>query len=355
MSDVFARIQKLLALQESRGATEAEAAIAAAHVQRLLQEHNLSLAQVEQAAGTTDKVEREKAETTMRAAHAWTVRLMEAVSENQFCMHRVSEVFVAEPPEVQAKIDQFPKSHWAKKISRPWTIRGERIVGHYEKRHVLVGRPLNVRVSLETYGYLRQAIRRAADDAGYKPGPGMSARTINDFRDGVSARLVERLNERRREAERESAAKTKAAAGNGTHRELVLTDVYGTESDQNNDLLNGFPVGTTAARRRKSHERSAEIEAKCQALVAQGVEATEAFYLAHGYDAKDAKTYASDWNRRQSRRRGGRGRSQGFTTADRESHRKVNSNAYQQGRKVGNQIGLDDQVGASSTRRIGSK
>lgn len=48
---------KLLAIQEHRGATEAEAANAAEHLQRLLQEHNLTLSQIEAAGDQTAPTE----------------------------------------------------------------------------------------------------------------------------------------------------------------------------------------------------------------------------------------------------------------------------------------------------------
>lgn len=327
---VYARIQKLLALADSaRNSSEAEAASAAAKVQDLLQEYGLTLAQVEAEGGSTDQGGgRGTVTTDRRALYRWQRDLMAALAENNFCLHRVREVEALD----------------GKKMRR-------------SRRHQLVGRRLNVDVTLDTYDYLSVAVRRAAVSGGFDHATRESDHHL--FLDGAVTRLTERLAERRLQRERESAereAQRQATVGaSGTHRELVLTDVYGSEADQNNDVLNGFPVGTTAAKRREASDRNARQQARHDELVAQGVPDTEAWYQAYGYDPASARQYANSWERKQARSsRGGRGRARSWTSpGGRQYARKISSAAYRAGKVAGGDIGLDDQVGHSAKRRIG--
>jgi hypothetical protein len=318
---VLAKISKLLALADSaRGASEAEASLAAEHVQRLLQEHNLTLAQVEAASGNTPDASssREKKVTASRAMYNWQRGLMATIADNNFCLHVVRKLSVGKKD--------------GRRVRRPV--------------HSLVGRTLNVQVTLQTYEYLYAAMKRLADEAGYTP------KTFSDrmtFYDGAVSRLVERLVERRRQAEAESTA---APRPNGSGRELTLVDVYGSEADQNNDTLNNFPLGTTATRRREQADRMAKREAEEARLVAEGVEPTLAFYRSYGYSDELAVQYATKYNRRQARGRSGRGYSQRWTQGNDRHHEKINSAPYKAGRQAGADIGLDQQVGATTQRQI---
>jgi hypothetical protein len=332
-NNVLRLISKLLAVRESRGATEAEASLAAERIQDLLQKHNLTLAQVEAAGGESDgDVRREKRDTGRRAMYNYQRALLAALADNNFCIHRVASSFV-------------PDDSHGRKTTK--LINGEHVTGYYEKRHVLVGRAMNVRVTQDTYDYLLQAMRRAADEAGHAGG---MRRTKSDFYDGCVSRLTERLAEKVIQAKKESE---RAARGNGTHKELALSDVYGTEADLNNDFLNSFPRGTTAARRRQDEERKARIDAERNRLVAEGLGQVEAWYRAHGYGEERATELANNWERQQRRARTGRGRSQRWTTGDHDRLRKVNSAEYKAGRSAGGKIGLDSQVGAGSAKKIG--
>lgn len=322
---ILARISKLLALANNAGATEAEAALAAEHVQRLLQDNGLTMAQVEAAGGNVDDVggKREKRQTERRAMYEYQRTLMAALADNNFCLHQIVVITNAKP-----------------------LYSGGR--GKTSRVHVLVGRYINVQATEQMYDYLEETMRRLAREAGvdYR-----DTKLFNYFLEGASTRVIERLRDRRRERELADRQATRAAQSNGSGTELVLSDVYGTEADLNNDALNGFPAGTTAARRRKTQEQNAQREARQAELVKQGVDETVAFYMSYGYGPDEAKTYAEDWARR-SRRSGGRGRSQGWTNNDRKEHEKVNSTAYQAGRAAGNSIGLDSQVGNSKRKLL---
>lgn len=322
------KIRKLLALADSaRNSSEAEAQAAALKVQEMLQDYGLSLAEVEAAGGKADDGNRDKITTDRRALYQWQQSLMARLAENNFCLWHLRTV----------------EAHDGRKLRR-------------SKRHVLVGRQLNIDVTLATYDYIATAVRRAAHEQGFDHAN--NERDHHTFLDGAISRINERLRDKRREREQaEAEARAEAAKRGGQVNALVLTDVYGNEADLNNDVLNGFPAGTTAAKRRERQAAAEARTAREAELVAGGMDKTEAFYVSHGYSAEQAKSYAQQWNRRQARasRRSstGRGWSRGWTQADERRAQRLDSDAYRAGRRTGDKVGLDTQVGgADKTRRI---
>lgn len=329
---VLDTIAKLLAVSEGRGATEAEAELANAHVERLLAQHNLTLSQVESRAGTSQDGKRRKDEITVVtwSIMQWQTDLLEGIAESNFCLAR---------------------AQWY------WDERGQK-----RKRVVLIGREVNVVATTMMYGYLKEACFREMADHGYaKMEKGHYARDGAYFCHGMTSRVVERLRQRRKEREDESARRAASAQGNGTHRELVLSDVYGSEADLNNDFLNGFPAGTTAAKRREEAEREARFEAEFERLKGEGVDWVEAWYRSRGYSQDLAVQYAAIYKGAggragRGRRRGGRGGSaHNWSRRDEAEYRKVNSASYRQGLEAGASISLDDQVGGSSRKSLPSK
>jgi hypothetical protein len=321
---VLSKIRKLLALADAaRNSSEAEAQAAALKVQELLAAHNLTLSEVEQAGGTSDDGARGVVQADRRAMYKWQVDLMAKLADNNFCMHRVSEV----------------EAHDGRKVRR-------------SKQHVLVGRELNVQVTVATYDYLSEAVKRAANEHGYAH----AADTEKDhhiFLSGAVDRLCERLTERRRQQEREQqAAREAARAAGGQVNALVLTDVYGSEHDLNLDAMNHLPPGTTAQKRRDAEAKERARQAYEAQMVKDGVEPTEAFYRSHGYSVEHSVAYAARYNRNQrtaSRRASrARGYSQSFRQTRRDS--KYDTAAYRDGVKAGGTIGIDTQVSKSSTK-----
>jgi hypothetical protein len=308
------RARKLIQMQESRGATEAEAQIAAAKLQDLLIEFNLTLAQVgSDESRDSSSATRSKLQTDLVAMYEYQQQLMGTIAANNFCLHRVVDI----------RTDEYnykPKG----------------------RRHVLVGLKVNVDVTLMTYDYLHATLLRLVKEAGYT-----GQRDRNYFLEGAVSRLSERLRSLRRDSE--SASRT-AATANGSGKELVcLEDLYGTEADLNNDVLNSYPMGTTAQRRRDQERLHKDQEAKYNRFVAAGVEAQVARYMSWGYSPEDAVSYGM--NTRPARGRGGRRTS--WTREDRQYARKVGSRAYQDGRAAGDGVGLDPQVNEQRRRRIG--
>lgn len=323
MEKVLSLAAKLMAVQENRGASETEATMAAEKLQQLLQDHNLSMSQVEQAAGDGAAPVAKRVKDAIRTSvwQTWRAFLLEGIARNNFCLARAMT---------------------------KWLDNGDR-----QQTTVIVGREVNINVTKLTYDYLVNAFQRAVAELGIKRSASTQQRKEFDwFMEGAVTRVVERLDERRRERERESEAAKQATTGSGTGKELVLSDVYGSEADLNNDALNGFPAGTTAARRRENAERMARQEAKREELIAAGMDSTIAWYISIGYSETQAvEMHANQKN--QSQRRGShRHSAHNWSRRDEAQYRKVNSAVYQAGRETGNNVGLDGQVGATSRKRL---
>lgn len=326
-NNVLERISKLLAMQESRGATEAEAQLAAEHVQRLLQEHNLTMSEVEAHGGKSDSPTAARTKTTLRVVKnkrmQWRVTLLEGLGRSHFCLVREQVIYEAASSKRR-------------------------------KRILLVGREINTRAVQMTFDYLEAACRRALSESGYPMTEGGNyTLEASYFLDGMAERVVERLEERRRERERESELNARAADGEG--RALILSDVYGTEAELNNDHLNGFPPGTTATQNREWAARQAHIESERKRLEAEGLDPTVAYYLAHGYSQERAEAAATGYAQRssQSRSRGRRSRT-GWARGEETDYRRQNSPAFRQGKEAGTKVGLDAWVETGSARvRIG--
>ncbi len=311
---VLERAAKLMAVQENRGASEAEANIAAEHLQRLLQEHNLTLSQVEEHSsdgGVDTKRVKDDIKTHKSRSQQWRVALLKGIAKNNFCLAQ-------------------ERSNWKTGPSL-----------------VVVGREINVKVTKMTYDYLSETFIREAREHGFPIWTKACRRDFIYFMDGATSRVIERLDQRRREAEVESAMKP--TVGNSTGRELVLSDVYGSEADLNNDALNNYPVGTTAERRREQADKSARQKVEHDRLVAEGINDTVAWYRAYGYSEERSAELAKHY----SRRRGGRGSSsQNWSRRDEAENRKVSSASYKAGRNTGASVGLDGQVGGGNPRRL---
>lgn len=329
-ASVISRIKKLLALaDQAKNSSEAEAQAAALKVQEMLQDYGLTMSQIEESGEKNNDplAEREAQKPdAVKAMYEWQQKLMATIAEGLFCFHAI-------------------RRSEEKRTDKSGLTR-------MRHRHYLVGRRINVDVAISTYLYLEKTVKRIAEEKGFGA---KDRKSYNLFIEGAVSRLKERLDERRYEREAQSAKEAEEARrrSGSTGTSLVLSDVYGSEADLNNDLLNGFPAGTTAARRRDREAKEIAREAREKGLIEQGVERTEAFYLSHGYSAETAKAYAKKWNNRQNHRFSrGHNVHRGWTRADEKHHLKITSAAYKSGRDAGNDIGLDTQVGNTKRKAI---
>src|SRR5690606_38263639 len=130
-------------------------------------------------------------------------------------------------------------------------------------QHRLIGSHANVIGTEHMAQYLQDTVERLAQqwakDNYYKS---VFVREAIAYREGMTARLSERLRERRdrmvtearHEAEKRKQEQSRGAADPGTTA-LTIVDVISTEQDLNNDYLNNWELGTTARNRAESEAR----------------------------------------------------------------------------------------------------
>ena len=304
------KVRKLMALADSKGATEAEASFAAAKIQELVQTYGLDMAQLEdkgvsevRGMGTVDR----------RAMFDYQQALMATIAKNNFCFHDIRTIYIARK-------------------------------NRNSKQHFLIGRQLNIQVTVNTYDYLIGTLKRLCEQANLQ-----EHKTRNLFYDGATERLCKRLNDQRafREAEELMRQSELRARGEGGTTAIALVDLYGSEADLNNDALNHYPPGTTAQRRHKKAADEAARKTREQELLDQGEDKIVAFYMSHGMDRPQAQTYANAYSTKvtkEARRQTRRSSHRGFTQHDRKHWQRRSSAAFRAGEKAGDSIGIDTQI-----------
>jgi hypothetical protein len=306
---VVSRVRKLLALA-GNNSNENEAQAAAAKAQAILAEYNLEISQIGDAEPSADAT-REKDVGSVAATADWQVTLMAALAEANFCLHWTTETL-------------------ARRMDGTGKLRMRR-------RHSLIGRQVNIIVVKEMYTYLLQAMERLC------PYGDRRDRSTRSWYQGCSDRLRSRLQEQRAASEAESR-KRRGETPRGSGTDLVLSDVYSSEEDLNNDLRYGYAPGTTAAHRAERDARWAAQRASYEAElaarhstnpVAPEAKKQESERERLKREARDRRWYES-YQRRQAR-----------------EEAKVDRWAYNQGSSTGRDIGLDRQVEKSKAAQIG--
>lgn len=322
-------------LTADRGASEAEAALAAEHVQRLLAEHNLSMSSIEASgalSGDDGKRVREQG-VGSRQIYKWQRTLMAAVAELNYC----------------------------KAFERLQRCSGKTVFDGYD----LIGRVSNVATVKVMFEYLLQSIERLARDDIQDPKQ-FFTRYAHSFKEGCSDRLIERLKAKQEQilAEQERAAKEETVrrqhpgATSSNLPAVVLRDVVQTEHDLNNDLINGWAPGTTAKNRREQAEyedRQRELRLRRYAeAIARGLNEAEARYASYGYNDDQARELArpepekpsrpeTETQRRKRHEREQRDNDR-FWHRQHKYARRLDQTAYIKGHAKGDDVGLDRQV-----------
>lgn len=310
------KIKKLLAMADpTNGATEHEVSAATLLANRLLQDNGLSLAQV-QASGQKTDDKREQSNTDRRAHYKWQRELMSMLADVNFCWHSVIK---------QKARDRFQRP--GPDGEHPWRI---------SSIHILIGRPINISVTVSLYDYLSTAITREAKDRNYVHG----TKDNNAFFEGAVSRLAERLRDQKAKREREQEeARRKAGSANAL---VVLSDVYASEEDANTDFRNGWKPGTSALRRQQRMAEQRALDAKFEELKTTEKDWVVAWYLSRGYSREDAERYAKAYHKREERTS-----KRFFRHIDRKGA------AFYDGRSAAENIGLDQQLENESSLRIG--
>lgn len=306
---VIERIQKILALGR-RGGTEAESAAAMEKAQTLLAEYNLSIADVDSRVETSAR--REQAAQS-GGQYVYQRELWSAIARLNFCIHLVS-------------------GKWAKV--------GRKEV--YRRQHVIVGKVVNVQMTIAMGTYLEDAANRLCRERlEVRHGAGSSPGELNSqfysswavgFREGVSDRVIEKIEKRRQvmvDEETRRAREAARAGGGSSSTALTLGSLAQQERDLNIDFLYGNEPGTTARERAERAAAAARAEAEYTAWAA-----------AHPEEARRDAEKARKERERSSRR---------YRAAP---TRKVNGSGYNAGYEAGEKVGIDPQATARETRRL---
>lgn len=314
-------MDKILALKKRAG-TEAEALAAASALNKLMEEHNLTIAEVERGGGAGGAV-RERA-AAAGGMYEYQRRLWQAVGELNFCVYRRG-------------------GEWGVK-------RGKR---RWRSRHTFVGRRVNVAATLATGSYLEQAVERLcrerleqrivsqADGAliTINPQSQFFSSWAVGFREGAADRLIEKLQERRQRVLDDAARRAARAAQEapGASTALTLMDVQEQEDQGNYDFVHG--EGAWARRRAAQAERARER--------AEEEAAQAAWDRAHPEEAAARAAEQREETRRYWARRSSYGTG-GPTAAE----MRQSGGAYREGKRAAEHLGVDPQTDTSKARRL---
>lgn len=325
-SKIIERIKKLLALANNNS-NEAEAEAAMAKATEMLEAYNLDMAIL----GHTAKGAQRNDTKRTGGLYGWQRKLWKAVAEINFC-HYLS-------------------------------IKGLTKGSTYE--HRLIGSHANV-VSTEMMAtYLQETIEKLAQqwakDSQFKS---VFVREAIAYREGMTARITERLQARRDKQIREEKARAEEAKRDAEARgqassshALTIVDIVSTEADFNNDYLNGWELGTTAKNRHDSDmarkARMAEY-AEAQRVHEERMANDPEYRAKKEAEAKaNAEYWAkfdAKWEKKQARRdlRPSKPRARART----EEEKRMDLDSYWDGRDHGDRVGIDTQVDQKTTKGI---
>lgn len=310
-------IAKIKALLETRGCTEAEAQARTAKAQELLEKYNLDMAVLGQSGKGAQRTDTKKS----GGLYSWQRRLWDSVAKLNFCYYL--------------------------------SIKGLARGSVYE--HRIIGSHANVIATEMMAQYLQETVERLAQqwakDNFYKS---VFVREAIAYREGMAARLSERLNERRQqvvsearkaEQERKQAA-ARAEATPGTNA-LTILDVISTEEDFNNDYLNNWELGTTARNRRDAEARYEEALRRYRA--AEAAKSPEQ----KKREAEELAERMKQWEKEAARNQARRNK-----TPPKPRYRKPTAEeermglgSYYEGRRSAEKVSIDQQVSESAPKR----
>jgi hypothetical protein len=320
---IVEKVKKLLNLA-GKNSNEAEAASATAKAMQLLAAYNLDMATIEQGGGESGK--REEARL-MGGMYIYERELWSAIAELNFCMYFTTR----------------QKS----------TVKSRKI----SFAHRIIGRTVNTVGTKAMADYIQGTIARLCRDR-FPQNNQFFLREAVAFREGMADKIVSRLNERRRSAERAEADKkaemaSKAGQSGDTRFALTIADVKKTEEAANYDFLHGEGAWqrredgyeewnrAQAARREARAKADAEAEAAyAQWAAANPEEAAADARKAEAERKKKEKAQERSWNRRSYRSRQPTAR-----------ERRQGSDYYDAGYEKGSSVSLEPQVDSREGQR----
>jgi hypothetical protein len=293
MDKIVEKVKKLLTLANHAGTNENEAALAMEKVQEILASYNLTLSQVESAPsnGGPKKPEEQRirGESDKSAMYEYQRNLMNSLAKTHFCVYFVGRKYVK-------------------------ALHSDKLVT--KKQHILIGREANVVTVRLMFDYLNSTIDFLVNNL-YPPPSNLSKSAVS-WREGCSARLCDRIYEKKEEADRRQREEAERQSNQQNGMALVLlSSIRQNENDLNWDFIYGVSPGTTALKRAKSKN---EI---------------------HKYVPPDPKLSPEDQKKQDKRYEKMRDK---WRREEERKWSKKDLNAYWKGHDKGGEIGLDDQV-----------
>lgn len=310
-------IRKIEALLNTKGCTEAEAQARVEKAQELLAAYNLDMATI----GAKADAPKQKRDDKRRAGglYNWQRELWQAVARLNFCHY----------------------------IAIKGAVKGQK----YE--HRLVGSPVNVLSTELMAEYLQTTMEKLGQQWARDNGYNVFARDAIMYREGMSCRVVQRLNEKRDEVMAEARRQEQANKANqqsgATSTALTILDVISSEDDLNNDYMNGWEPGTTARNRKAWEDRMAAARAEREKWERENPE--EAAAEKERLEAQ----YREYWERERKRQAKNEKRRKGEPPRERamtKDELRAQMPAFQAGVAKGDEINFDKQIDEEERKRI---
>jgi hypothetical protein len=311
-------VRKIRALLETNGCSEAEAQARMAKAHELLEKHNLDMAVLGQSGKGAQRSDTKKT----GGLYSWQRKLWGSVAELNFCLY--------------------------------FSLKGLARGSVYE--HRLVGSHANVIATEVMAKYLQETVEKLAQkwakDNAYKS---VFVREAIAYREGMAGRICERLEQRRAqqisELREQEAQRKRDEARDGiapSTNALTIIDVTSTEADFNNDYLNGWEMGTTARNAAESKARYDAYMAKRRAEEAAKTPDQKAA------DAARIKAQMEQWAKEDAAREKRRNKTPPMPRYRRATpeEERANLSSYYEGRRDGQDVGLDQQTTHDSKRRL---
>lgn len=334
-SELSPEAEKAVALAEkllrTAGRNPEESAGYVAKAMEILAAHNLDMAAVEEHG---ESGQGKRAEQKLKGGFYQFQRdLWEAVAKLNFCLYW-NQVYIER--------------------TKLWANEGGQFVRRFtEKRayqHRLVGRQVNVKLTIAMAEYLEQAIERVLRERISENNEQFRGPWATSFREGAADCITDKIFERRRqiiseqeqaarEAQRKAHAAGKADASTGTG--ITLSTMVESEKNANLDFLYGDGWSANEARQ-QAESRARRAEASRAAA-----EAHTAWAAANPEQAaRDAKEAAQRERRNAARRTGGR--------REKSYAYKGDYGAFRAGAEAAEKIGIDPQAqGSRSSGALG--
>lgn len=326
MKGVLEKVEKLLRLAASNP-NESEAASATAKAQELLAAYNLDMAALEENTGGGKRAQEE----LEGGRFEWQRDLWNAVADLNFCYYFNRTVFIE---TALGTVKEYRTYTGEDGVRRGRTVRGM-----WRHQHHVVGRKVNIAATKVMAAYLEGVCDRIVKERVRSTNERANGRWANSFRDGLVARVLSKIYDRRadllteeqkkRKAEMDAAAAA-ATASTSMSTALTLSSYARSEDDANIDFVYG--EGTSA---RWAAERAREAAAE---------RAAEAEYTRWAAaNPEKARKLEEEKKRKDERRR---------ERENRSYFKDKNTGAWLEGHKAGESISIDQQTDHAKPRGL---